>query len=364
MKVLLVTPDYPPPPGGIQTVVKNLERGLNLTEHDPIVLQVDPTDYESTFKDRLPSKISFQTVASFKPHLHTYFNAVYRESLKAISEHNPDIVHALHIREWPALFAAQKVGIPTVVSTHALELREKHLSSIAFSNSDAVHSVSEFTSSILQRDHDLTPDRVIPPSIDIGQYNDFTDSEYNSNDSTVFSISRMVERKNMDTIVDAWEKIDPDVRENHRLELAGTGPLYDSIESQSTDLEDVHLLGRISETEKQRRLQNADLFVLPAGGSGYDVEGFGIVYLEAQATGTPVIGSSIGGVPEAVGDAGLLLEDEQDSDELATKMNRMLTDPAVRDRCSSAANQRVDEFDLIPIADRYVDLYDLLLQEY
>ncbi|QIB75517.1 glycosyltransferase family 4 protein [Halogeometricum borinquense] len=359
MKVLLVTPDYPPPPGGIQTVVQNLERGLNQLGHEAIVLQIDPDDYSPEYRDWLPSRISIPALSSLKPHLHTYFNAVYHQSAKAIAKHNPDVVHAMHIREWPAFYAAQKLDIPTVVSTHALELREKRLASLAFDKADAVHSVSDFTASIIQRDHKIHPDSVIPPSIDIEHYKEETGSE-SRDTQTVFSISRLVKRKNIGKIVDAWKKVDRTVREGYQLELAGTGPAQDSIAERAEGLDDIQLLGRISDNEKYRRLRNADLFVLPAGGSGYDVEGFGIVYLEAQATGTPVIGSSVGGVPEAVGDAGLLLENVQDTDELARKIGKMLTNDKVRKRCLNASENRISEFDLIPIAEQYIELYNSL----
>lgn len=357
MRVLLVTPDYPPPPGGIQTLVRNLERGLETLGHDPIILHFDPDDYERRASDFLPTRWAAASLVSLAPRLYPFYNAVYRATSEAISEHDPDVVHAMHIREWPALSAGRAHGVPTVVSTHAVELGERALASIAFDRADAVHAVSQFTASLIEADHGVSPAAVIPPSIDVDYYDAPSTLPAADGTNTVFSVARFVERKNVGTIIEAWKRLDGSVRAGRQLLLAGDGPLYESLNERADEVDDVQLLGWIEEAEKRDRLRSADLFVLPANGSGYDVEGFGIVYLEAQAAGTPVIGSSIGGVPEAVGDAGLLVNDEHDPTEVAHRIERLCSDEDVRDRCLRGAQRRIDEFDLRPVAERYVNLY-------
>lgn len=357
MRVLLVTPDYPPPPGGIQTLVRNLETGLEALGHDPIVLQLDPDDYDRRASDFLPTTRAAASLVSFAPRLYPFYNAVYRATTEAISRHDPDIVHAAHIREWPALSAASELGISSVVSTHAVELGERALASIAFDRADAVHAVSQFTASLIERDHDLEPAAVIHPSIDLDAYASPTLSQEHGTPNTILSIARFVERKNVGTIIDAWERLSDDVRRDRQLLLAGDGPLYESLRRRAETIDDVRLLGWIDEAEKRRRLREAELFVLPANGSGYDVEGFGIVYIEAQAAGTPVVGSSVGGVPEAVGDAGLLVDDEHDPAEVARAMERLSSDTDLREHSLRAAERRIGNFDLDHVAEQYVTLY-------
>jgi phosphatidylinositol alpha-1,6-mannosyltransferase len=72
----------------------------------------------------------------------------------------------------------------------------------------------------------------------------------------------------------------------------------------------------------------ADLFVMPAREDPPDVEGFGLVFLEANACGTPVIGARTGGIPDAIrdGDTGLLVP-PTDPDALAEAIRRVLTQP-------------------------------------
>ncbi|AFO59063.1 MULTISPECIES: glycosyltransferase family 4 protein [unclassified Natrinema] len=360
MRVLVVTPDYPPPPGGIQTVVQNLEEGLKNLGHTPIIVQIDPQAYSSTLADAIPTQRTLDAVKMRSPHFYRYFNTVYRRTSDAIEEHNPDVVHAAHIRVWPALQAATDHGLSTVVTAHALELENRRLASVAFEEATAVHAVSEFTGSVIERDHGIFPDEIIHPSIDIDSYAP-SDGELADGVNNVFTISRLVGRKNIDTIVDAWEQLGPESRGERTLDIAGTGPEYDTLVAKTEDMDSVRMLGRISESEKITRLQNADLFVLPAGGTNYDVEGFGIVYIEAQAAGTPVIGSSIGGAPEAIGDGGLLLNDERDPDELAVKIAAFLSNREKIEQYTTQAQRRVEAFDLNPIAAQYVDLYQHIL---
>ncbi|WP_079990777.1 glycosyltransferase family 4 protein [Haloarcula sp. CBA1127] len=360
MRVLIVTPDYPPPPGGIQTLVQNLEEGLKNVGHTPNIVQIDPREYSSTLEDAIPTRRTLDAIKIRAPHFYRYFNTVHRRTCEAIEEHNPDVVHAAHIRVWPALQAATEHGLPSVVTAHALELGDRPLASVAFEEATAVHAVSEFTGSVIEHDHGISPDEIIHPSIDIDCYAPSDDGSGIGTDS-IFTISRLVGRKNIDTIVDAWKRLDHERRGDRTLDIAGTGPDYDTLEAMTEDIDSVRMLGRISESRKIERLQNADLFVLPAGGVNYDVEGFGIVYIEAQAAGTPVIGSSVGGVPEAVGDGGMLLNDETNPDELAVKIADFLSNSEKLEQYSAEAQRRVEAFDLNPIAVQYVDLYEHIL---
>lgn len=360
MKLLIVTPDYPPPPGGIQTVVRNLEKGLENQGHIPIIEQIDPGQYTSTKTDYLPTGRTLSALQILSPHFHPFFNTVYRRVTEQIDEHDPDIVHATHIRMLPSLQAAESNGIPSIVTAHALELSNKRLAALAFDQATAIHAVSEFTGSIIERDHGVYPDSIIHPSIDVDSYSPSAETTDES-EGNVFTISRIVDRKNIETIVDAWQEVDESVRGERTLDIAGTGPKYDSLVEKTERLDSVRMLGRISERDKTERLQNADLFVLPAGGVDYDIEGFGIVYIEAQAAGTPVIGSTVGGVPEAVGDGGLLLDDETDHVELANKITKLLSDDAVRDECVAQARNRISKFDIDSVATQYINLYKSLL---
>jgi len=86
----------------------------------------------------------------------------------------------------------------------------------------------------------------------------------------------------------------------------------------------------------------ADIFVHPNRVEGEDFEGFGMVFLEAAASGKPVIGGRSGGVPEAIeeGKTGLLVSG-LDADELAAAIMQLISSPGMRVAFGAAARQRV-----------------------
>lgn len=360
MRILLVSTAYPPPPGGIQTVVKNLERGLNAIGHKVELLHVNPTDYERRLGDFLPRPRLLSEPTSLDPRRYTYLNAVERNTTEALDSFKPDLVHAMHIKTWPALRAAKGQGISTAVSTYGLELQRQAVAESAFETADGIHTISEFTASLIQRDHGRNPDAIIPPSIDIESFSSTKKPVEETDRGDVITISRFVKRKNIETVIKAWSRLEESVRQGRQLIVAGDGPRFKRIQELAARATDIILPGQINEDEKRDYLSEADLFVLPANGSGYDVEGFGIVFIEAQAAGVPVVGSTVGGVPEAVGEAGLLVERERDAVAVADAIETLLVDADIREKCILSADERIREFDIPHIAKQYTVLYDTI----
>jgi glycosyltransferase involved in cell wall biosynthesis len=91
-----------------------------------------------------------------------------------------------------------------------------------------------------------------------------------------------------------------------------------------------------------------------------DAEGFGLVFVEAQACGVPVVSYRSGGVPEAVADGETgLLATERDIDGLADRLRTVLTDDDVWLRMSACGRRRtVEQFDLTRQTARLEDVYD------
>ena len=89
----------------------------------------------------------------------------------------------------------------------------------------------------------------------------------------------------------------------------------------------------------------------------YRAEGFGIVYIEAQASGTPVVGSPKGGAPEAVGDGGIVVEDESNPAEVADAVRRLITDDQTRSNSLLAIERRIDRFGMDSVASEHIANY-------
>ena len=138
-----------------------------------------------------------------------------------------------------------------------------------------------------------------------------------------------------------------------KLLLVGDGPDRAACEHQLAQdglLRDVEFLGSVAQIESI--LPAADLFVLPS-----IAESFGLAALEAMSAGVPVAGYDVGGLPEVVGDTGILVP-AGDVDELARQSLRLLGDEPRRERLAAAARHRAENlFPEARIVDRYRQLY-------
>lgn len=115
---------------------------------------------------------------------------------------------------------------------------------------------------------------------------------------TLFSLGRLVKRKGFQTIIRAMPLLP-----GFTLRIAGDGPERATLEALAQELgiaDRVTFLGWISEEAKAVEFQSSVLFVLPTINLEHDREGFGIVFLEAQSYGLPIIGGEGIGVSEAI----------------------------------------------------------------
>jgi len=141
----------------------------------------------------------------------------------------------------------------------------------------------------------------------------FLRARYGLGDAPVIvSLGRMVARKNLRLLIEAMPAVRSAVP-GARLVLGGTGPERESLMARAGELGlqgSVAFPGRIADGEMAAHYGLADVFCLPSLASRKDVEGFGIVYLEAGACEVPVVGGRAGGVPDAVadGETGLLID--------------------------------------------------------
>ena len=364
LNILLVTPDYPPPPGGIQTIVRNLECGLD--DHNVIVdvLHVDPQDYDCDVSDFIPRPRWRYSTSAFLTGEFVYQNAVYNRVQERIDAFNPDLIHAMHIRNWSALVAANEAELPTVLSAYALELEERNLAAAAIDAADVVHAISEFTEDLV---HDVAQSavetRLIHPSIDISQYRETRDrSELSDEMAPVVTMARFVDRKNIETIIEAWKRLDTEHIKGRELIIAGDGPNRKELEHQAAKRDDIRFPGWVNGKEKRELLAEAAVFVMVPRRYEFDVEGFGIVYIEAQAAGTPVIGSKHGGAPEAIGDAGIVVDDENDPENVANAIMKMLRNEEIRETYERNAADRIDQFSIPTITKKHITLYKDLLE--
>lgn len=164
----------------------------------------------------------------------------------------------------------------------------------------------------------------------------------------VCSVSRIHRYKGHETVLEALPRLAPTVRARFLYLVAGTGPDQPYLADRARQLgvaDQVRWLGFVADDGLPSLYSASDLFVLmtrniPEEGA---VEGFGLVFLEAQACGTPVVGAATGGIPDAIhpGDGGWLLP-QDDAQSLARLLSRLNTDPAAFREMGAKARLRVE----------------------
>jgi phosphatidylinositol alpha-1,6-mannosyltransferase len=158
------------------------------------------------------------------------------------------------------------------------------------------------------------------------------------------TVSRLVSRKGIDTVIEALPRIRERVPEVLYL-IAGEGPDRPRLEAlceRRGVLSQVRFAGGVEEAELPLWFSLGDVFVMPSRSDGADVEGFGIVFLEASAAGRPVVASTAGGIPDAVaeGVSGLLVPPD-DPARLAERVTELLSDPARATDLGQRGRERV-----------------------
>jgi phosphatidyl-myo-inositol dimannoside synthase len=148
----------------------------------------------------------------------------------------------------------------------------------------------------------------------------------------IVSVGRLVHRKGQDVLITAMPEILREIPDAHLL-LIGEGPYRQYLESQVKKLQiDSHVsfIGRISYADLPRYICLGEVFAMPARSrlAGLEVEGLGIVYLEASACGLPVIAGNSGGAPDAVreGVTGVVV-DGRDRQTVAQSITELLVAP-------------------------------------
>ena len=172
----------------------------------------------------------------------------------------------------------------------------------------------------------------LAPGVDVAAFRDARPAEVPAGGPIVLCVSRLVPRKGQDTLIRAW----PAVRQAHpgaRLLLVGGGPYRDTLERLAGELGvsgSVPFTGSVPDGALPGYYAASDVFAMPCRTrrAGLDVEGLGIVYLEASAAGLPVISGDSGGAPDAVldGETGYVVPGRSVT-ALAERITGLLADP-------------------------------------
>lgn len=222
---------------------------------------------------------------------------------------------------------------------------------------DRIIAVSDHTRERLRDSYGFDAERLttIPPGIDTKRFRPVKEQHPGVDEEldSILVLSRLDPRKGIDRAIRAFAQVD---RDGSELLIGGTGRLEADLKELAVERgvrDSVRFLGFVPDEELPALYSSVDVFVLPS-----EYEGFGIVFMEAMACGTPVIGTDVGGVPTAVegGETGYLVGNE-DVVEVASRIEE-LTDGSERDdRMAEDARTWAKEHDWTEIAEQVESVY-------
>lgn len=204
--------------------------------------------------------------------------------------------------------------------------------------------------------------KVIPNGVHFNQYADDIDPFPHLRDGmiNILFVGRLEKRKGLKYLLAAFSRLKWD-RPNLRLIVVGPGnPDDDSYRIISErNIQDVLLVGGVSEEQKVRYYDSADIFCSPAIGG----ESFGIVLLEAMAAGKPIVATAIDGYASVVTDGrdGLLVP-PKDEASMATAIDRILSDTNLRTSLTKKGYERAQRFRWDKVSGEVMDYYQQCLE--
>lgn len=151
-----------------------------------------------------------------------------------------------------------------------------------------------------------------------------TKTRSQNNSFMVGYVGRLLKMKGVDLLLHAVQKI-PHIN----LMIIGSGsdePEFKALASQLNIQDRVHWIAPVAETELPSYLRQMDVLVLPSRTTPGWMEQLGRVLIEAMAVGIPVIGSSSGAIPEVIGNAGLVFQ-EDDIEDLCAQVQQLINTP-------------------------------------
>ncbi|MEU0570011.1 glycosyltransferase family 4 protein [Nonomuraea sp. NPDC005983] len=327
--VVFVTNDFPPRPGGIQSFV----HGLAL--RTPGVAVYAPAwRGAAEFDRRQPYRIVRHPTSLMLP-----TPEVARTAARLVAEEGARTVvfgaaAPLGLLA-PKLRAAGARRVVMLTHGHEASWASAPLFRAALrrigEHADVVTYLGDYTRTRLAAA--IPPGKLVrlAPGVDTGQFHPGAARAELGLDGrpVVACVSRLVPRKGQDQLIRAWPRVLRAVP-GAVLLIVGGGPYRRTLARLARGQESIRFTGTVPAASLPGYYAAADVFAMPCRTRlrGVDVEGLGIVFLEASATGLPVVAGASGGAPEAVrqGETGLVV-DGADADEIAAALIDLLQDP-------------------------------------
>ncbi len=374
MSLIILANDFPPSTGGIQRYLCELAAALHRRGEELLVIAPDQPGAQD-FDTASPLPIVRVPAGS---RLQTAW-ALAKAAAQAIRKQHPDNpVRAIVAGNWwpdglAAWLVQRRTGTPYVVMGYGREMIQTGANLAKWLTQNLIIrgaacglAISHYSAQRLQR-RGLKADRVAviyggvdtdALAADHNEVEQMRSALSQSGEPLLLTVGRLVQRKGHSQVIAALPNVIEQLGPVRYL-IAGTGPE----EQRLRRLADqygvaalVEFLGHVDDNRLAALYQAADLFIMPSRDLyGQPIEGLGLVYLEANLCGLPVIGSDTGGIADAIadGETGLLVNPEEPR-EIAAAIARLLSDPDWAEQLGAAGRGRVlRDFTWDRVAERF-----------
>jgi phosphatidyl-myo-inositol dimannoside synthase len=358
-RTLVITNDFPPRPGGIQTFGYEIVRRF-----EPDSVTVLTSDWEGAveFDAAQDFKVIRASTKTLLPSKSTL--AMAREIV--VSENITRILFGAAAPLGLLASPLRKLGVKNIVG-----MTQGHETGWAMTpgtrqalrkignNTDYLTYISEYTHQKIAKA--LSPQaaarmRRIVPGVNITEFSPANSSSGNdlraelgwTDRPVIVCVSRLMARKGQDELIQALPMVQK-TSPMASLIIVGEGPYRKDLESliKKFGLEKfVHLTGKVSQSDLSKWYAAGDIFAMPCRTrmGGWDVEGLGIVFLEGSATGLPVVVGDSGGAIDAVldGETGYLV-DGSNTNEIAQRISYLISNPDVAKKMGEAGRNWVTQ---------------------
>lgn len=295
----------------------------------------------------------------------------YKKIVEIAKKEKIDVIHA----NWwvpcgiAAYLASKKTKAPYIVTTHGTDVfilrKFKFFSFFArkiFKNAARINAVSNYVAGIVIDLLKINKNKisVFPMPFDRNKF--YPVKKGRNKTKTIFTIGKLVKRKGVNYLVDACSIL-KDKKIDFKLIIVGKGPEEESLKEQIKNLaleKNITLIPSVPHKELVNYYNDADVFVLASVTDWKgETEAFGVVFAEALACKTPVIGTRTGGIPDVVIDnkTGLLV-DEKDPKQLADALIRILKNEKLAKKLADQGYKYVhDNFTAERIAKKTIKIY-------
>lgn len=367
---LLVTNDFPPKVGGIQSYLWELWRRLDPASFTVLTASSDPAAGDF---DAEQARAGYDIERVRAQHLYVPSPSARRRIRQVATDRGASLV--VLDPALPLAMLGPRLGVPYGVVLHGAEVTipgrlpvSRNLLAGVLRGAALVVSAGRYPAAEARRaaKGQLAATVEVPPGVDCARFRPVPPEQRSSvrrslglpgEGLLVASVSRLVPRKGMDTLIAGAAGLSasfPDLT----VAIAGAGRDRSRLERLARRAGvPVRFLGRISEEDKAALLGSADLFVMACRNrwAGLEQEGFGIVFAEAAAAGVAQVAGDSGGAAEAVahGETGLVVQHPHRWRAVSEAMRVLLTDPPRREAMGAEARRRaVASFDYGRLAPR------------